>query len=134
MPQTARFSRALIAAALCSVAAVPAWADNCPMLAQKTLCVTATNNFGGSWTMTAVFGSYDPITGDGAVTLGGNRGGYRCSGNHFARISVDDTTGDHITWIALVGPKGKRADGTGTTSPSDSDFRYRAVLGACPAL
>ena len=112
---------------------LPAFADNCPKLSQKTMCITAISNWGGSWSMDAVFGKYNPDTQDGSATVNGNPASYRCVGNNFALVTIDDTTGDRLVWTALVGAKAKSADGTGTSSPTEAYFHYKAVAGACPA-
>lgn len=111
----------------------PAFADNCPALAGKTMCITAANNWGGSWAMNASFGDFDAATAQGSATIAGNPGVYYCPGNNFARIVAKDTTNERIVWIAVVKNKAKSADGTGYTQGSESIHRYRAVSGACPA-
>jgi hypothetical protein len=121
----------VLAAASCM--SLPAWADNCAKLATKTMCITATNSWGGHWSMNAVFGPFDPVTADGPATIGGNPGSYSCGGNNFARIVMDDSTGDRSIWIALVASRARAADGTGYTEPSTGLLRYKAVEGACPA-
>lgn len=126
----ARCAAALAVAAF----ALPAFADTCPKLANKTMCITATNSSGGSWKMQANFGAYDSVTQDGPATIGGNRGYYRCVGNNFAKIAFEDTTFDTYTWIARVAAKAKSADGTGTIEPSAGYFRFQAVEGACPTV
>jgi hypothetical protein len=125
-------ARHLMVAAVAGLA-LPAFADNCAKLSEKTMCITATNSNGGSWTMNAVFGTYAPDMEGGSATIGGNPASYRCVGNNFAKVTIDDTTFDRYVWIAKVGSKAKVADGTGSSSPTEMYFRYKAVEGACPA-
>lgn len=125
-------ARRLAVFAAISCLSLSTWADNCAKLAQKTMCITATNSWGGHWTMNATFGTYDPVTADGPATIGGNPGSYSCGGNNFARVVMNDSTGDRSVWIALVGAKARAADGTGYTEPSTGYIRYKAVEGACP--
>ena len=118
--------------ALVGLSSTAAWADNCPELAGKTMCITATNSYGGSWSMNAQFGSFDPITADGTAAIGSNSGSYRFIGNSFTRIMIYDTTGETLIWNATVGKNAKKVNGTGQNAAGTSAFRYKAVKGACP--
>lgn len=130
MLRTTIWSGAL--SALVALSSASAWADNCPELAGKTMCITATNSDGGSWSMNAQFGSFDPITADGTAEIGSNSGSYRCIGNNFTRVMIYDTTGETLIWSATVGKNAKKVNGTGQNAAGTSAFRYKAVKGACP--